>query len=206
MRKRFFTAILLLLIVAIGAVAVFKSASVSHGHLREERMNPFHYSKYLGTPTGLLANFEYPAGWLLHEERGQIERYKQVRIAGPRNREDSYSCYFAIQEFPLKTYGGMYQNVEELLHRYTDHLPEGAKTAVNHVTLSGLPAMDIRASYVSRPWHHQGLKAVEVPIATRVIIVEKDPYLYQLNYSADARESEQYTEAFEHLVRTFRPR
>ena len=205
MRNNLF-GVLMLLLCLVGGVAVFRHRVSLPHHLKEERMNPIRYSKYLGTPTGLLANFEYPEGWLLHEEQGQAERYKQVRITGPRNREDSYSCYFAVQEFPLKTYGGVYQNAEEILRRYTEHLPEGAHTIVNRAPLSGLPAIDVLASYTSRPWHHQGMKAVEVPIAMRVIIVQKGPYLYQLNYSADARESEQYAEAFDHLAHTFRPR
>ena len=169
-------------------------------------MNHFQYSTYRGTPHGLLVDFEYPEGWSLHEEHGQVERYKQARLTGPRNRAESYSCYFAIQEFPLKTYGGTLQSADELLHRYTDHLPQDAQTSVNHLTLSGLTAMDVRVSYLSRPWHHQGLKAVEIPIKTRVVIVGKDPYLYQIAYSVDASEYDLYAEAFDHLLRTFRIR
>lgn len=205
MRSKILIALLLLALLAVAASEMFTCSRGRH-MTTEERMNRVHVKKYLRSPAGIMADFEYPEGWVLHEEQGQVERYKQVRIVGVRNRENSYSCYFSVQEFPLKSYGGMYQSADELLHRYTDHLPEGAKTTVNPITLSGLRAMDIRAEYLSPPWRHQGLKAIEVPIKTRVVILGKDPYFYQISYSVDAREYDLYADAFDHLLRTFRIR
>ena len=52
--------------------------------------------------------------------------------------------------------------------------------------------------------HHQGIKAEAVPLKERIVFFQQGPYVYELTYSADARDYERYRPAFEHLLSSLR--
>lgn len=169
----------------------------------EVEMGGAHGQKFVGTTPGLQVSLEYPEGWSLSEEHGQVERYELVRLLGPRNQDESYSCYLSVQGAPTQAFGGKWQGREDLAQNYLSHLHQGAQVLETRETIiAGIPAKDITVFYTMSPWRHQGLKAVDIPIKARTLILERGPYVYQLIYSADAREYDRYADAFERLLNT----
>ena len=163
------------------------------------------HQEYVGSDPVLKVRFEYPRTWSLREEHGQIDVYRLVRLLGPRNQDDSYTAYIAIQGAPLKDAGGKFQHLEEAVASYTSHLAPGATLVSSTSTqVAGAPAQDLFVTYTMPSWHHRGLKAVEIPIKARAVFVALGPYLYHLSYSADAREYDRHAEVFEQALRTFR--
>ena len=161
--------------------------------------------EYVGRDPALKVRFEYPRAWSVREEQGTIEVYRLVRLLGPRNQDDSYTTYVAIQGAPLKEAGGKFQNLAEAVASYTTHLMPGATLVSSTSTqVAGAPAQDLLVTYTMPPWHHRGLRAVEIPIKARAVFVELGPSLYQLSYSADAREYDRHADVFEQALRTFR--
>ena len=57
---------------------------------------------YKGTDARLSVTFRYPATWRLQEERGKVDPYSEVRLMGPRNRENTYTCSLIVRGSPLK--------------------------------------------------------------------------------------------------------
>jgi hypothetical protein len=64
--------------------------------------------------------------------------------------------------------------------------------------------MDVAITYVIPPLHTHGLKPIEIPVKTRTVIFQREAYVYQLTFSADAREYDQHAQAFEQLLQSFR--
>ncbi len=169
-----------------------------------ESMTMAHVRTYVGTEPGWRVRFQYPEGWVLREERGQVERYRQVRIMGPRNHEDSYTCYLSVLAAPLQDAGGRFPNTEAFVQNYTSHLAQGATVVSSQpISVDRTKATELIATYTMPPWHHQGVKAIAVPVKVRTVVLEQPPYLYQLTYSADAREYDAHAAAFEQLLTTF---
>lgn len=169
-----------------------------------KQMPPTASMPYEGTTSPLKVRFEYPVGWKLTEEQGQVEVFRQVRISGPRNREDSYTAYFAVQGTPLKAFGGRFDSKEGFVKNYTSHLLRDANITLSKpIFVGGVVGTEVIVTYTMPPWHHQGLKDVAIPIKARSVFIEKSPYLYQLISSADAREYDQHAAAFDRLLSTF---
>jgi len=168
-------------------------------------MDESDYVEYVGVTPELPVSFRYPGAWRLQEEAGQVERYRQVRVLGPRNLEDSYSAYFAVYGAPVTARGGTHQDLEAFISNYTAHLQQGAQVlADTDSAVAGGRARDLTVSFTLPPWHHRDLKPVEVPVQQRVILFERDRTLYQLTYSADAREYDRHAAVFEKLLKSFR--
>lgn len=163
------------------------------------------YVEYTGSDPAFMIAFHYPKGWKLQEERGTIDVYRQVRVLGPRNEEDTYTPYVSVRGSPLKSFGGKHHNVQELINSYKQHLFHDATIeSERQRTVAGIRTTDLTASFIIPPQHKPKLKAIPIPVKTRLLFLEKDPYLYELIYSADAREYERHSEAFERLIKTFR--
>ena len=163
------------------------------------------YAEYTSSDSDFTASFVYPEGWSLDEERGTKEAYREVRIRGPRNADDTYTCYLAVRASPLKSEGGKFATSADALEHYTHRLLEGS--AVESHTdraVAGLPADDLTVSYTLPPLHLHGLTPKAIPIKTRTVFLEHGAYLYELIFSADAREFPRHAEAFERLVTTIR--
>ena len=163
------------------------------------------YAAYTGDKPGLLVTFEYPQGWDVHEEQGKAQFYREVRILGPRNQEETYTAYLSVRGSPLKPFGGRHEALDELVANYKNHLLQGAQIVSEQPrTIGGTNGVDLTVSYIMPAIHHKGLKAQAVPVTSRTVFLENGPYLCELTFSADAREYEQHAPAFEHLLGSFR--
>ena len=163
------------------------------------------YTVYTGSEPGLMVSLEYPEGWTLHEERGKIERYREARIHGPRNQDDTYTSYLVVRGSPVTSFGGRHGSLDELVAHYKAHLIRDTRIVSEHeAAVADTNATDLTVSYTLPPLLHKGIKPLAVPVKTRTVFVENSPYIYELIYSADAREYDRYAEAFEHVLKTFR--
>lgn len=164
------------------------------------------FQPYTSTALDVLMAFEYPAGWKMKTEQGKIERYKQIRISGPRNADDTYSCYVAIRTLPLASTGGAFTTADELLAHYAQALSQDA--SVKHTTSAtrvfGLPAKESTLSQVIPALHTPKLKPLPIPVTTQRVAFVREPYLVEITYSADTREFERNSAAMKRLLKTIR--
>ncbi len=166
-------------------------------------MSDLQYARYIPKDGELPMAFEYPQDWPLDTEQGKIEPYRQIRILGPRNNENSYRSYFIVLRAPLQA-DGKYKSVADFLKNYKEHLMRRSEVLSEGKTkLGGMEAQEMLAQYTMPAWHHQDLNAPEVPVKTRIVVASDNNYLYQLMYSADAREFDAHTKTFERLIETF---
>jgi hypothetical protein len=160
---------------------------------------------YQGTGSELAVTFSYPQDWKLHQESGKTEPYQAIRIMGPRNSADTYTSHFSVYGFPLKASGGKYDSVDEMVDATKRLLPPDAQVlSEGKREIGRLPATDLTVSYTIPAIHHKGIKAAPVPVKQRKVVTGKPPYLYEISYTADAQEFDQYAEWFERLVNSFR--
>jgi len=204
MKKSLLGVVAVIVLISLGWWFLLRSGrvAVKRGQAAEGMDD---YKVFTGTKPRLMVTFEYPGPWALQEEQGRIEFYREARILGPRNHDDTYTAYFSVRGSPLKPFGGQHESVEDLVRHYRSHLSQGTQiVSEQQVTVAGHKASDLTISLTMPAMHHKGIKAMEVPLRTRTVLVEKTPYLYELTYSADAREYDRYAEAFERLIKTFR--
>lgn len=192
------------------ALLVMAGIAVFGGRLgvvtSEDRMEMAgHYAEYTSSDPDFVASFAYPEGWSLDEERGTMEAYREVRVRGPRNADDTYTSYLAVRASPLKTAGGPFATTADAVEHYMSRLPAGAVVASRETrVVAGLTADDLTVDYTLPPLHLHGLKPTAIPIKTRTVFLERGSYLYELILSADAREFPRQAETFERLVATVR--
>ena len=162
------------------------------------------YATYRGARGELRVTFQYPKDWPVKEETGQVEAYREVRIKGPRNLEDTFTLLLAVRSSPLREHGGKFRTIEELIQHHLSHLFAGAKIVARKKRMAGgQSAEDITVAYTIPPLHQPGLKAIEIPVKSRTLFVESHGRLYELLYNADAREYDEHRDAFEQLLTTF---
>lgn len=197
--------------VAVVLVAMWLAARFSPHRLaaapqEAQPMEAEGLKEYVGSPPLLAVAFRYPADWIAQEEGGRRQPFQQVRMLGPRNAEETYRCYVAVSAVPSAAAGGRHATAEAMADNYTRHLPgEGTVLASRETSLAGARGRDVTVSYTQSEWRFHGVhKSGRVPIKARTLIVEKESVLYQLTFSADAREYEQHATAFEQLLRSFR--
>lgn len=178
------------------------AATDSEADMTESREDSVEYQ---GARGGLSVGFRYPSGWKLREETGTIEPYRQIVIQGPRNQDDTYTASLSILAAPLTPEGGKYQSAASLFWHYRNHpLPGTSILDQSNRTVGGVMAMDVTVTYVIPPLHTHGLKPIEIPVKSRTVILQRDSSVYQLTFSADAREYDQHAQAFEQLLQSFR--
>ena len=158
---------------------------------------------YQGQGLGLSLTFRYPEDWRLQEEEGAIDLYRQVRLLGPRNREDTYTPYLSVAAAPVKAEGGRFEDLTERIGLYRANLPVGAKLEQEgERVVGGERGLDLTIRYVIPPLHHKGLKNLPIPVKTRTLFFQRDRTLYEVIYSADAREYDLYAKVFEELLKS----
>lgn len=139
------------------------------------------------------------------EEQGTVERFRLVRVMGPRNREDTYRCFFSVTESPLKEEGGRFASLEECVRSFREHQLAGARFEEERRTeVGGLEAVDLTVTYVVPPPLQRGLKPLDIPVKTRTLLLQRDRSLYRIAYSADAREYDAHAGAFEKALASLR--
>ena len=164
-----------------------------------------HDKHFAGGMLGLPVQFDYPAVWLLQEERGTVEPYRQVRVRGQRNADDTYTCFMAVRISPVKSQGGRYHDTLERVRALRELSISGQTTVSDHpLRVAGLPATEVRATLEIPAQHKPELKAIAIPVKTTTIVLQHGTNLYELQYSCDAREYDRYANAFRRLVRSFR--
>ena len=105
----------------------------------------------------------------------------------------------------MKAFGGRHDTLEAFVRHYRDHLIPGTEIVSEaERSVGGMKAAELTVSYTMPAIHHRGIKPMPVPLTERRIFIEKSPYLYELTYSADAREYDRYAEAFERVIKTLR--
>jgi len=163
------------------------------------------YDEYVGSAPLLTVRFQYPAGWSLQEEQGQQQPFRQVRIMGPRNADETYRCYLAVLATPMAAAGGAHASVEEMARQYAGHLQRDAQVVASQdASLAGAKGRDLTVSYTQSAWRFHGVhQPGPVPVKVRTLLLQKGATLYQLTLSADAREYERYAPVFERLLRSF---
>ncbi|MBI2174787.1 MAG: hypothetical protein HYU33_06285 [Candidatus Omnitrophica bacterium] len=163
------------------------------------------YATYTAEEPELHVDFRYPSEWKLTKERGRIESYRQIRIQGPRNAEDTYTCYLSVLSAPNRDNGGTDEDVASRVSRFTKHLYKDPHVLSENVTpIAGVQATDLVVTFTIPPLHQPGLKALAIPVKTRSCFFQKGPYLYELTLSADAREFDRYAAAFEELLQSWK--
>jgi hypothetical protein len=113
-----------------------------------------------------------------------------------------------VRSRPSRENGGPYESAEALMQRYRELLPEGARVDQNDVRqLAGRPAHNLVVSYTIPPrrFHVQSAEStptLEIPVTTRTLFLEHGSRLYELVYSADARDYRRFAVVFERLLET----
>ena len=187
----------------MGGWWALSTGRIGHGGHRHHTMGP--YTLYTGTRRALKVSLEYPGKWMLQEEQGKMEFYQGVRMLGPRNADDTYAAYVSVRGFPLRAFGGSYEDLHALVEHYKIHAPRDSRiVSESPRKVAGAAGRDLTFSFTIPPLHHKGIKALAIPVKERKVFVEHSPYLYELTYSADSREYDRYAEAFEHLLKTLR--
>ena len=168
-------------------------------------IRPAKFSKFEGNAPVLTLAFQYPEGWRLEQEEGTIDPYRKVRLLGPRNREDTYTCYISVTGFPKKELGGKFETLDEFARHYKQHLLANARIEAEGASLiAGQNGIDLTTSSTIPPLYKHGLKAIEIPVKTRTVFIQNGSYLYQIIYGADVRDYGLHAQAFEHLLKTLR--
>ena len=193
-------------LVCASMVGLLIDARLHAAEEKDEMTQPaMSYREHISRDPLLPVTFEYPSGWSLREERGQLESYRQIRLLGQRNAEDSYTAYISVSASPRQDAGGRFQTVEQSVEHYKAHLAHDAKIeSSTRRMVAGIEATELMISYTLRPWHHRDLKDLPVPLRVRTVFFEKNALLFQLTSSADSRESDQPTVAFDHFLNTLR--
>lgn len=191
-----------------GIVAIVGFAAIGlwyyggHAPMGQDRHR---YATYTGTHSGLLLSVEYPADWGLKEELGKMERFRQLRALGPRNARGTYTCYLALRASPSSPGDGPRRTVDDTVRQYTTHLFGDPTVLADRKTNVGSAAgRELVVSYTMPALHHKGLKAAATTVKTRRVFFEKDAYLYEFSYSADAGEFDRHEWALEHALKTIR--
>ena len=199
--KRGVSVVALLLLGAFGWWAVAQRGILREG--RERMTRTGNEAEYRGTEPALSVTFHYPADWRLTEEQGRLEVYREVRIQGPRNAEDTYTGFLIVRSSPLKTSGGRFGSAEELLRHKRRYALPGTTVLVDGTRrVAGRTARELVVTYTIPRLNQPGLKPLPIPVKTRTLVLMKDPYLYELSFSADAREYDRDAGAFERLLKT----
>ena len=162
--------------------------------------------RYQNTRAQLDFAFEYPQNWVVGLEEGRQQPYAQVIILGPRNAANSYSAGLTIRRQPVKTSGGLYENLEALIKSRRSQ--RAANRAFELLGEREQPLGQLTAwrseftDVVPLPSHSVEAK----PTKIRTVLVQFAVYeqLYELSFSADTSEYPQYQYVFDHLLNSLR--
>lgn len=165
---------------------------------------PMGFIEYKADDAGFRLSFQHPQSWRPQEETGTVERYQQVRLLGPRNREDTFSAVLSVAGFPTRDLGGGYEGLADFYKNYREHLPPGSH--VTHTTdrpVAGQKAYDLTYSFQApRIPHHHDMPKEQIQVRTRALFLQNGAYLYRISYSTDARDYDQNARVLERVLET----
>ena len=161
------------------------------------------YSMYTGNDATFPIRFEAPDGWKATEESGTVDSYRAIRLLGPRNAEDTYTSAITIRQSPVKAQGGKFASGEELMEHALAHQLSGSTTEARTVTtVAETPAIDVTVAYTVPPLRLPKLTPLPIPVKTRTLVLVKGSYVYEVIYTADAREYSRHASVFERVARS----
>ncbi len=147
--------------------------------------------------------FEYPGNWPAGVEVGRGESYWQVVILGPRNAEDSYNPGLTVRSMPVQA-GGRYADVPSLVDARRNQYaasPQFRMLEDAPYAVAGVSGWHLIFTYVV-PLPPSSINAKPTPLQTRLVIFSLGGTLYELVYSADAREYAAHQGVFAHLLQS----
>ena len=160
---------------------------------------------YRGSAPPLDLSLAYPSQWRLTEEAGSRERYVQMRLLGPRNAEDTYTANITVRGVVPGGEGTVVEDLDERVRRYADELLDGTTVeSIQPTSLQHAEARDLLVSFTVPPLFHPGFKSLPIPVKTRTVFLRRGAYLYEVIYSADAREYAAHAPAFERVLASLR--
>jgi hypothetical protein len=146
-----------------------------------------------------------PSGWRLIEEAGAHDAYEQIRLQGPRNADATYSAYITIRGQVLPEADRTEGAVDDWVDAYLSEALEGRAIESDQPRmLQDAPARDLVMSVAVPPLFRSGLKPLAIPVTTRIVVCRLGPRLFELIYSADAREYDQHAPVFERVLTSIR--
>lgn len=149
--------------------------------------------------------FRPPEGWKLKEERGKIDAYRQVRLTGPRNAADSYTPYIIVRAIPLESAQDGAVETATYVSRWMASLPAGATMSPREGrTVAGATAEEFVAVFPVPTLNHVSRHPGPTPVKTRLLILAKPPFLYELIFSSDERDYNKYAHLFDALLDSLR--
>ena len=157
-------------------------------------------------PTASLGlTFEYPQNWVTGTDIGRNQAYWQLIILGPRNAKNTWSAGLTIRK---RSTTGLYQSLELRIER---HLKQAASAPQFQLLEEGSRQVGVFQTW-QMTWActvplppHSAQATTPTPIQTRLVIFAIGEHLYELNYSADAKEYPAYQHVFDHLLDTLKP-
>ncbi len=161
---------------------------------------------FADTEKGLACTFEYPENWAIGTEKGRKQPYQQAIILGPRNSSDNFSASLTVRRMPNKASGGIYSQLADLTQarqkQYGSN-PRYRQLNTGERMVSGQKAVSMTIEYAVPIPPYGKLQAEPVLLQTQFVQFASAGVLYELTFSADARDYAAYEPVFEHLLQTF---
>ena len=154
----------------------------------------------------LACTFEYPENWAIGTEKGRKQPYQQVIILGPRNTSNNFSASLTMRRMPMKASGGIYSQLADLTEvrqkQYAKN-PQYRQLNLGERMVSGQKAVSMTIEYTVPIPPYGKLQAEQVTLRTQFVQFALAGALYELSFSADARDYSVYEPVFERLLQTF---
>lgn len=161
------------------------------------------YSWFKNETFSLKVKFQYPKLWRLRMENGQIERYSQVMVLGPRNADNTYTAAFFVRE--TKTDSATSESLKALKKKRLDHLYKDPKILSEApVSVGSVSAEEVTTLHSSPPRFIKGAANLPVDVRSRMVFLQKGASVFEIVYMADQREFQKNEKDFDRLLKSFR--
>jgi hypothetical protein len=157
-----------------------------------------------GGDASLDASFDFPKGWRLKTGQGTSEPYSQAIVEGPRNQAGTFTAAMIVRRLPNRAQGGRFDGLASLKSARVAYFSRNGKLLEDtKADVAGMKAEDALIAYRIPPLFQPGLKNEPVDVKTRMVLLEKGGYLYEIQYSADASEFDANRAHFARLLKSF---
>ena len=146
--------------------------------------------------------FEYPKNWLLGADTRHKELYQQVMALGPAHPNSRYRANLVVRRMPTAAQGGSYKDLQALVaarRKQWAAYPNFQLASEREETAAGVSGLRIDYLYTA-PLPAQSVQAVPTTIQTSTVSLALGGALYEISYSADARDYATYEPVFRHAL------
>lgn len=200
MRKPLLVPALLALAAVLAAVYVWRTRLNAPKPLSDN----VRYNVFVGTTPALPVRFEYPSDWGLKEGAGQIDRYAQVLIEGPRNSDGTFNPMLVVRSAPRSSAGGKYADAGHLMRDFMSNVYKDLKVLRRRsYQLSGATGYETEYTHTIPPLRLRGLKGRAIDVRTQHLFLERGNLLIEIVLFADRARFEACRPALSRLVATF---